>query len=254
MAAMKNWPRAWRLTLYWAAMMITVLILVPAFVVVGAYLLGFGACDKLGTAAASQICSPLGRLSLGAVLVAGVFILFLPWTRFLQRAMDVGNKVQPSQRASSSLPGTAVGKAVSLPFGQQLLSSRVESCSRSGRYILLGGITLTFWSLYPFQKGWLKEGDQVAVAYQRLPLSKSKLALAFWNGFPNPVRGVAAITQSLSILIAAACIVILTKVPTPLPGLWIKVCTTVVILSSLYLILMLRAKTALRRFIAERAP
>jgi hypothetical protein len=111
---------------------------------------------------------------------------------------------------------------------------------------------LTLWSLYPFQKGWIKQGDQLILVYQRVPLSKQlKFALAFWNGATNPVRGVAAVTQSLSIFVAVACIVILTKVAVPLPSLWIAVCGLAATSSALYLALMLKAKAAVRGFIAD---
>jgi len=254
MIAIRHWPRGWRLTLYWVTMMITLLILVPAFVVAGAYLLGFGACDSLDTAGASQICSPLGRLLLGAVIVAGGFLFFLPWTRFLQRTMAVDSKIQPSRRISSTFPAAVVGTTMDLPLGQKLVAGRIQSCSQSSRTILFNGAALTLMSLYPLQKGWLKQGDQMVVVYQRTPLGRNlRFVLAFWGGSPNPVRGVAAISQSLSIFIAAACIVIFTTVPAPLPGLWITVCSFGVILSSLYLTLMLRAKAILSRFIAGSA-
>lgn len=140
---------------------------------------------------------------------------------------------------------------MSLPLGQELVVGRIESSDRSGRTILFAGNVLTLWSLYPFQKGWIKRGDQLILVYQKIPFSNLKFALAFWNGSQNPVRGVAAITQSLSILIAAACVIIVTSVPAPLPDLWVTVCLVAATLSALYLALMLRAKAAVRSFIAD---
>jgi hypothetical protein len=234
--------------IYWGGAIIALLTLLPA-ALAAAYLLGFGACDRPDTATIAPICSPIGRLSLSGVLIVGVLLLYLPWVRFLKRQLNIQSQLRPSPYISSPLPAAMSGKEMSLPLGQELVVGRIESIDHWGRTILFAGNVLTLWSLYPFQKGWIKQGDRLVLVYQRIPFSKLRFALAFWNGPANPVRGVAAITQSLSLLIAAACIGIFSVVPAPLLGLWITVCILGAIMSSVYLALMLRAKAAVRSFI-----
>ena len=77
--------------IYWAAAILALAILLPATLAT-AYLLGFGACDRPDTAATAPICSPLGRLFLGSVLIAGVLLLYLPWVRCLKRLLNIGGR------------------------------------------------------------------------------------------------------------------------------------------------------------------
>jgi len=249
MASIKDWPRGWRLSLYVIGMSVILLILIPLFILAGAYVMGFGECSKPDAAAA--VCSPFGQFSLAVVLIASGFLAFLPLTRILQRTLAVELKPQPSALTASSLPVVVGGQNRTLQLGQELIVGRMESSDSSGRTILFEGNVLTLWSLYPFQKGWIKQGDELVLVFQRVPPGNLKFALAFWNGSPNPVRGVAAITQSLSVVLAMACIVVFVNVPAPFPALWITVCAVSATLSSTYLALMLRAKFVLRRFVTD---
>lgn len=160
--------------------------------------------------------------------------------------------MKPGRHTSSALPVAALGKDTSLSLGQELGTGYIEEHSPSGRTMQVGGNSLTLWSLYPFQKGWLKQGNQLVVVYQKLPFSKStKFAMAFWNGPPNPVRGIAAITQSLAVLNAIACALMFSWLSGPLTAMWLGVCSFGGIVGLTYLILMLRAKAALSGFVAK---
>jgi hypothetical protein len=248
-----DWPRGLRQTLYWIAILVTCLILVPAFVIGVMYLTGFGPCH--GAGAGGRLCAPPGRELLAVVLIAGGVALFAPLGRFLQRSLIGDGILVASRNVSAPLPGALPSKAMSLPFGQELVVGRIESRSRSGRVMVVAGNSLTLWSLYPFQKGWIKEGDELALVYQKSPFGKNrKYALAFWNGAPNPVRGIAALTQSGALLIAATCIWGFSAMRGPSHGVWIAICSYGALISALYLLLMLRAKAALRHFIATASP
>jgi hypothetical protein len=246
----EQWPRALRTALYWSTTMLVALVFIPVFIAVGADLLGLLACDR--PYAASEICSPPGRLLAVTVLVCGALACFVPLARLLQRKLRIQSNVKPGRHTSSALPVEVLGKDMSLPLGQELVIGCIEAHSPSGRIIQFGSTTLMFWSLYPFQKGWLKQGDQLVVVYQKLPFNKrAKFVMAFWNGPPNPVRGVAAITQSLAVFIAVACALMFSWLSGPLTALWLGVCIFGAVVGFAYLVLMLRAKAALRSFLAN---
>lgn len=250
--SIRRWPRGWRLVLFSIALIVTVVLVVPAFIMGIGYLLGFGACDRPGTAAVADICSPLGRLLVTVLLIAIGLPLGLTWARFLARTLAFKDAdVQAlSDTAGWVLPRSHTTPPLKLSLGQELLSGRIESCSRSSHHILLEGNALTFWSVYAFQKGWLKERDQVVLVYQTVPfLKRLKLALAFWSGPASPVRGVAAGTQSASVLIAVACIPILTSLKPHFAGFLLPLATLLIVMDVLYLVFMMRAKSALREFI-----
>jgi hypothetical protein len=246
-----QWSRGLRVAIYWSATMLMALVVIPFFIAVGADLLGLLACDQLN-GAASEICSPPGRVLSAVVLVSVTLACFLPLARLLQRNLGIQGNVTPGRQPSSALPAAVLGKGKSLGLGQELVIGRIEAHSPSGRTMQFSDTTLTLWSLYPFQKGWLRQGDQLVVVYQKIPFSKNaKFAMAFWNGPPNPVRGVAAITQSLAVFIAAACALMFSWLSGPLTVMWLGVCIFGAAVGTAYLVLMLKAKAALRSFLAS---
>ncbi len=248
----KEWPKPLRATLYWVAMIVMILALVPALVVAGTYILGLEACEDFPTAVGSAVCSVPGRIAAGAALIAGTFGLLLPFIRFVQRRLGSDSEAQRPFRAISRLPVGFLGRRTSLSFGQELVCGRVESHGSSGRLIQFAGSALTLWSLYPFQKGWIDEGDELILVYQRVPFSKSlKFALAFWNGAANPVRGIAPFVHAFGIAIAASCIVFFSAHPSPFNDLCLVVAAFAGVVNVAYVLLMLRAVAALRRFIAD---
>jgi len=247
-----GWSRGWRLTLFWVAMFVILLILIPAFVVAGAYFLGFGACDRPDTAAASAICSPIGSLLMGTVLWGSGGVLFFPLIRFLERKLSIDYVLKQTEYAATTLPESLLGRAEQLSPGQRLVVGQVESCSRFRRTAVFSGFGLTFWSLFPFYRGLIRTGDSLVVVYQTIPFSTHlRFALAYWDGSPNAVRGVAPIAQSLSVLFAAGLIGFVSMVPMPLPGLWIVLGGLGLVVSAVYLVLMFRAKAALRDFLRD---
>jgi len=114
------------------------------------------------------------------------------------------------------------------------------------------GNALTLWSLSPIQRGWIDDGDELILVHQRMPFSKNtRFALAFWNGRPNPVRGIAATSHTFSIILAIVCIAGFSAETGPFNNLWIVVCILAAAISAIYLLLMWRAMGALRSFIKD---
>jgi hypothetical protein len=105
----EQWPRGLRVALYWTATLVVALVFVPAFIAVGAELLGLSACDR-ANGAASQICSPPGRLLAAVVLVCGTVACLLPLARTLQRSFRIQGNVKPGRHTSSPLPGAVLGQ------------------------------------------------------------------------------------------------------------------------------------------------
>jgi hypothetical protein len=252
-AWIRRWPRGWRLTVFTVAVIGTVVIVIPALIVGVGYLLGFGTCDRPDVAAVSSICSPLGRLLFVVVLVAIGMPPVLAWMRFLARALNFADTQLNlrDQLDQTTLRCLQPRNAVKLPFGQELISDRIESCSPFSHHVRFeGGVALTFWSVYPFHKRWLNVGDQVAVVYQTIPFFKDlKFAMAFCNGSEAPVRGVAARAQGASALIATTCILILSSMRPLFASGFIMLCSVLAIVDVLYLVLMTRAKRTLGDFI-----
>ena len=251
----ERWPRGLRVALGWGATLLVCLLFIPAFIAVGAYFLGLLTCDQ-SNGTVSGMCSPPVRLLGTAALAGGALICFMPLLRSIQRNL-ISNSSQPGSRTGSPLPRTALSsamlpEAVSLSLGQELVTGYVESHSPSGRTMLFSGDTLTLLSVYPFRKGWLKQGDQSVVVYQTLPFgNRSKYLMAFWNGSSNPVRGVAAITHILGIAVALVSALMFWRLAGSETAFALVVCGLGATVSFAYLVLMLRAKVMLRKFLAK---
>jgi hypothetical protein len=254
LASLRRWPRGWRLVIFSIALVVTVVLVVPAFIMGIGYLVGFGACDNPNSAA--LICSPIGRLLLTVVLIGIGLPLAVTWARFLARTLAFTDDDPGAldTAVNQNLPRSHASPLLKLSFGERLLSGTVESRGRSSHHVVFEGDTLTFWSIYAFQKGWLKETDQTILVYQTVPfLTNLKLALAFWSGPDSSVRGVAAGAQSASVLIAAASIPILTSLKPHFSSFFVILAVLLIIVDALYLALMMRAKSALREFINREA-
>lgn len=250
----ERWPRRWRVVLGWGATLLICLIGVPLVMTVGAYLIGLSNCSQ-PTGGVPAICSPLGR-SLGAIaLLGGALVCFMPLIRSIQRNLLNNSSEQPAPAALQciALSNVPLRQPVSLHLGQILASGRIESHSPSGRTILLNGETLTLWSLYPFQKGWLKKGDWFVVVYQKLPFNEhSNFLMAYSNGSAGQVRGVAAIVHTCGLVIMSLTALGLWWLANPQATMGLAVCGLVSVVDIAYLILMLRAKKILRRFLAAK--
>jgi hypothetical protein len=237
-------------------MIVTVVFVIPLLLLGAGHLLGFGACYRPDTAGVSGMCSPLGRLLFAALLIAIGVPLVLNWTRFLARILAFrDNDCQPLDDATGQgTPMSHTNASFKLALGQRLISGRIDFCSPSSHHIRIDGNALTFWSVYAFHKRWLKEGDQVVVVYQTVPLSKKlKLAMAFWSGPGSSARGVATGLQGAAALIAVGCILIFALLKPQAAAFFIPLLGFLIVVYSLYLVLMVRAKGALQDFIDREA-
>jgi hypothetical protein len=252
----RQWPRGLRLGLYWVLVLITLLVLIPAFIVGSGYLLGFGSCVETNSIGTPVLCSPRGRLLLAAVLISVGLPLARMWLGFLARSLNFKDADFHLPRDVMSRPLPAIlGKVTrSLSFGQHLTFGCIWFRDRGGRYAECEENVLTFWSVYAFRQGWLKENDEAAIVYQKVPLLKGlKLALAFCTGATLEVRTVAVVTMGLSVLIAVACIFILTLLKPPLAEFFIPLCACLIVVNSLYLVLAARPKTILQACLARKS-
>lgn len=118
--------------------------------------------------------------------------------------------------------------------------------------LVFNGDVLTLWSLYPFQKGWLRQGDQLVVVYQTLPFDKRvKLLMAYRSESQDSLRTVAAVVATLSIFIALATAIMYLQLSNSWTPMALAFCVFWGSLGSTYLVLMFRARKMLRKFLAR---
>jgi hypothetical protein len=245
----RRWPRRLRLGLYWSLVLITLIAVIPAFILGVGYLSGFGSCLEPGSTSTTIICSAGGRVAFATLLIAVGLPLSRMWLGYLARTFNfVSGSPHPSKDSEGqSLPLKLKTATRRLPLGQRLLSGRIQLLDGNGRHVQCDGHVLTFWSLQPFNKGWLKDGGEAVIVYQAVPLLKSlKLALAFYTGAAIEIRAVAPVAMSVSVLIAAVCMVAFMSLHPPLSEFLIRLCELLIVIDGLYLALMIRAKTFLR--------
>lgn len=247
-----EWPRGWRLVLFILALLVTVGVIIPAFIMGVGYLAGFGKCVQ-PEKSASIICSPSGRILLLLLIVATGLPLGRAWSRFLANALAPQSA---EARAGGSEAFDVFGRfstplSVNLPVWQSLSCGHFKLGGQMSRTILFEGTALTFWSLFALQKERLKPSDRAVIVYQRTPIKNLNLALAYWDRQTSAVYGVAARVQIASVLIAIACILIFAWLNPPFAGVWISLCSVLIVVSAVYVVLMMRAKNALRDFLDD---
>jgi hypothetical protein len=243
------------LALFAIVLIVTVAVVIPAVIVGVGYVLGFGECDRPDTAATSSVCSAPGRLLLMAALIAVGLPLARLWAKFLARTFAFKTKEATPPDGAGDHVSLHIPANVSteLPGWQRMISGRIELDDPSAHTFSFGGVPLTFWSVYALQKGWLRQGDRTIIVYQRTLLKGLNLALAYWDGRLSLVRCVAPGAQTASVLIAAACILVFGWLSPPFGRVWIALCGVLIVVSSAYLVVMLRARTALRHFVDSEA-
>ncbi|HEY4340509.1 MAG TPA: hypothetical protein VGM97_11240 [Steroidobacteraceae bacterium] len=244
-------PRGWRIALCAMTMLVTVVILIPAIIVGAGHLAGFDACDRPDYAAVSYVCYPAARPLFAGVLIAIGVPLVLRFTRFLKRIFRLTDDANEPVTCAVGGPPRQIParRPTALPGWQCLVSGEIAQWDKTKQTIVIDGKLLTFWSTYAFRKGWLNQGDRTAIVYQRTPLTNLNLAMAFFDGRLSAIRGVAVGAQTASISIGVLCILIFVLFNPPFLGIWIALCVVLSIMSALYLVLMLRARSALRHFV-----
>jgi hypothetical protein len=250
--AISNWLRAGRVASYWVGSFLTLmLLLVIAFGIM--HLLSLDTCGAIGSKDLPPACTPVMSMALSAALIGGILLVYLPSVAFLRRKLALEKLPQHEGVNSAFAPPVGPSEARRLGLGQELLRGRVGVESSSGRTLRINGLALTLWSLYPFQKGWIRPGIDLAIVYQHVPFSRIKLLLAFCDEHAR-VRGVAAFTQGVSLVIAGICVIFFSKAAVPFGSLLLAVSGFVAGLDVVYLSLMLRAKTNLRGAVECKNP
>lgn len=250
---MRDLPRPWRIALFIIAVMLTVVIVIPAAILFIGYVVGFGACVRTDTGTGSALCSPGARLILALLVIAVGLPLSRMWVRYLGGTLSLDESIAPPRFASGAATAPKfpdVGSA-ELPVWQRVISGTVENSTRIGHTISFGKTRLTLWSIYPLEKGWLNERDRALIVYQQTPLGN--FALAFWNPRLSRVRGIATAAQTTSVLIGSMSAILFAWLAPPLVAMWVAICGIVVAAALLYLALMMRAKYALRKFLESEA-
>ncbi len=250
--AISNWPRAWRIASYWLGSFITlVLLLVIAFAIM--HLLSLDTCGAIGSKELPLACTPLMSLALSAALIGGLLLAYFPSVSFLRRKLALEKVPQHAAVNTAYVPPAVTSKPRRLGLGQELLRGRVSAESSSGRTLRINGSALTLWSLYPFQKDWIRPGIDLVIVSQHVPFSHINLLLAFCDEHAQ-VRGIAAVTQGVSLIIACICVIFFSKAAVPFGALLLAVSGFVAGLDVIYLSLMLRAKTNLRSAVGCQNP
>jgi hypothetical protein len=249
----RRWPRGLRIAIYATLILLTIVAVIPAMIVGVGYVAGFAGCYLPETSATSGICSAQGRLLLMLVLIGVGLPVVRAWNRFLVRTLDLSAmEPSPTSVGVGNVPLSFPARAsIDLLGWQTLHSGTIEHCAPSDHTVLFEGIALTFWSLYPLQNGWLRQGDRTVIVFQRIPFSGMSFALAYVDARTRSVRAVAPRVQIAAVLIAVACIAIFALLRPALAEFWITLCCVFVSVNALYLVFMLRAQVALRNFIAS---
>jgi hypothetical protein len=88
-----SWPRGWRLAFLGIALVLTVIVLIPAVVVAVGYTFGLTDCSPHFSPSDPWRCSPVGRL----LFLLGGIVIGLPlaalWTRLLLRFVSKSSSV-----------------------------------------------------------------------------------------------------------------------------------------------------------------
>jgi hypothetical protein len=231
------------------ALVVTVAVAVPAFILLIGHLFGYDKCPRAG-ASPSIICSQAGALFLFLLMVVVGFPLSRAWSKFL-----VGWLGSPATGGESTVEVPDVSRipsspiSLDLPAWQRLSSGEVGPSGPTNHLIRLNGTELTLWSAFALSTGKLKSGASTVVVYQRTPLRNLNLALAYWDRGESSVHGVAGTIHIVSATIAAACCMAFDLLRLPSAPILMSLSGLLVASSVLYLVLMMRAKAALRDFL-----
>ena len=241
-----NWPRGWRLLVYVAALLVTVAVVVPVFIMGVGNIFGYDTCTRTGEST-SIICSQTGRVFLLVVMLGIGLPLARAWSRFLVRRLATpAAPREPATQVPNVAPLLAAPRAVDLPGFQRLASGTIERRGSTAHAICLEGTELTFWSALALVTGRLRVGEHASIVFQRTPLRTFNLALAYWDPRSSTVCGVAGTAHRASALIAASCFFVFAFFRPPFAALCMALSGLFVASSCLYLMLMMRAKAALR--------
>jgi hypothetical protein len=231
------------------ALVVTVAVAVPAFILLLGHLFGYDKCPRAG-ASPSIVCSQAGALFLFLLMVVVGFPLGRAWSKFLVgrlgSAATGGNSTVEVPEASR-IPSSPI--SVDLPGWQRLSLGALGPSGPTNHSIRLNGTELTLWSPFALSTGKLKSGASALIVYQRTPLRNLNLALAYWDRGKSSIHGVAGTIHTVSATIAAACFTAFDVSRLPAAPFLMSLSGLFVASSVFYLVLMMRAKAALRDFL-----
>jgi hypothetical protein len=248
-------PRRWRIGVAWGGTFLCWCVGMPIVYALIAYFVGVLDCGS-PAGAASNVCSPPLKTAAQIAAVGVALACFVPVMSWFQKLL-VNDQIQPtrptgSERKPSAGANVGYNGPVSLSLGQILAVGRIEVRQPSGRTVALDGQTLTLWSLYPIHKGFIKQNDELAVVYQRLPFTeRSKFLVAYYGAASNHVQGVAATVHLLGIVLMSAAATVFWWLSGPRSSVWLVACGAVAVVNITYLVLMVRAKRNLRAFLSD---
>lgn len=242
-AGVMGWSRGARLALFTALLILAILLM-------GAWAGGSDFvivtwCAKPQMQALS-VCSNGGQASLLLLCFAPIGIAVALGGRYLTRVLDLNTTSPLSDEEQAQKEMSSWPDAVELPFGQSLVSGRVESIDAGRRRLTVGDLTLQFWGGHALRNGLIRDGDYAAFVYQRSGLFGLKYVLAFWKGGSSPIRTVGRMIHGTFLAIAIIGSTMIRALPGHDPGWLLPVCIILFAISTVYLVLSVAARRALR--------
>lgn len=247
----RRWPRWARVACVWIAAMCTpiVVVLIAAWIgLVG----GLFDCGSEVRSDLPWVCSSHGRPLFALLIIALALPPAMIWSRFLRRI--AAYRTDARQESADSRPPARIERIAAqkweIPFAQTIVSGTVSTGSGDAHNVRIEREELTFVSVNPVNKGWLKDGDQAYVAYQRIPgVGNLRIALAFSPAGFADVRGVAVRGQAVLTAIWAVAVIWLGLSRVQASPLLFGLLILFLCEGVLYLLLASRARSALRDFI-----
>ena len=243
------WPRSIRLTVYTIAVILTVAIMAAyggalEFVVLK--------CQERQSTW-PVICSKNGLTTLQALSLALLAIASVRWVLYLTRILAIKKESLssgPDSRNGAKRLDSGI-ETTQLAFGQVLMSGGVEGVEGSYRRVTVQEVDLRFWGGYALRSGWIRHGDWMAVVYQRfLGLN---YVLVFWKGADAPIRIVGVSIHAAFLVLAIAGMTLSPALKSGYPFWFALACAVLFVVSSAYLLLVNRARRALRDVISSVA-
>jgi hypothetical protein len=169
------------------------------------------------------------------------------WVLFLSRVLAIKEEESPdSEEANSRGHERRVDRRIEtaeLPFGQVLMAGRVESTGDSRRHITVNEVDLRFWGGYALRSGWIRSGDWIALVYQKL--FGLNYVMVFWKGADTQIRKVGTGIHAFFLVLAIGGMTLIPALNQSYPIWFVPACAMLFIVSSAYLLLVIRAKRAL---------
>ncbi len=241
------WSRSIRLTVYTIAVILTVTIMAACGGILEFVVLKCQQWQAMWPA----VCSKDGLTTLQALSLVLLAIVSVRWVLFLTRVLAIRKESSfsgwNSRNDDKSLDARI--EMTQLPFGQVLMAGSVEAMEATYHRVTIQEVDLRFWGGYALRSGWIRVGDRVVVVYQRL--LGLNYVMVLWNGGDNPIRMVGISIHAFFLLLAIAGVTLLPALKLDYPFWLVPTCAILFVVSSAYLLLVIRARRALRDVISS---